>query len=285
MKPARLTRVAVTGLGALTPAGEGLAACRAWEHAPGAYGPRVPDFDAARYVPSPKLRRSMHRAFELVAAAAVVAMRAAAIEDARQLATAGIVPERAGIAAALADLSPLSADLLEVLGAMSEPIAWDQFAERSLHQLHPFRRLTLLANMATAHTSMLFGLQGPSFTFTSGAAAGVQAIAQAAWAIAEGDADLMLCHTATAGEQTFAASPPADAAGALVLEAWETAERRGAPILAELRPEPLRPTREPGLSPVPGFLTALLRLDSAPAGGEVRLSDLGAVLAEAGGRP
>ncbi len=285
MKPARLTRVAVTGLGALTPAGEGLAACRAWERAPSGYGQHVPDFDVARYVPSPKLRRSMHRAFELVAAAAVVAMRAAALDDVHGLAAAGIAPARAGIAAALADLSPLSPDLLEVLTPASEPIAWDQFAERALHQLHPFRRLTLLANMATAHTSMLFGLQGPSFTFTSGAAAGVQAIAQAAWTIAEGDADLMLCHTATAAEQTFAAAPPADAAGALVLEAWGTAERRGAPILAELVPGALAPAREAGLSPVPGFLAALLRLHAAPEGGAVPLPDLGAVLAEAGGRP
>ncbi|HEY7837286.1 MAG TPA: beta-ketoacyl synthase N-terminal-like domain-containing protein [Terriglobales bacterium] len=289
-------RVVVTGLGALTPAGAGIAACRAWEQAPARYGQQVPGFDPAHYIPSPKLRRSMHRSFELVVAAAVEAMRAAGLPDAASIAAAGFPPARAGVASALADLSPLSGDLLHVLeqievrvearppagGAdpaigqpMDHPIAWAQFAELALHQLHPFRRLTLLANMAVAHTSLLFGLQGPSFTFTSGAAGGMQAIAQAAWTIAEGRADLMLCHAAESPDQTFAAAPPPEAAVALVLESWETAQRRQAPILAELLPGAAAPPAgAPGLSPVPGFLAVLLQVDAAPAGAPLPLAAL-----------
>ena len=281
-----LQRVAVTGLGTLTPAGVGLAACRAWEQAPAGYGQRVPDFDPAHYIPSPKLRRSMHRSFELVAAAAVEAMRAAGLPNAASIAAAGIAAERAGIASALADLSPLSGDLLHVLeqievpvGGADQPMAWAQFAELALHQLHPFRRLTLLANMAVAHTSLLFGLQGPSFTFTSGAAGGMQAITQAAWTIAEGRADLMLCHTAESPDQTFAAAPPPEAAGALVLESWETAQRRQAPILVELLVEllpgaPPPPAGDFGLSPVPGFLAVLLQVDAVPATTAIPLAAL-----------
>ncbi|MGH9482439.1 MAG: beta-ketoacyl synthase N-terminal-like domain-containing protein [Terriglobales bacterium] len=241
MSPSTPRRVAVTGLGALSPGGEGVAACRSWlqrvRRAGGARDARILGFEPGEYIRNPKRLRSMHRTFQLVAAAAVVAMRAAGLPSAERLADAGVLPERAGIAAALADLSPLTPDLLQVLAQTpldGSALNWAQFAELSLHQLHPFRRLTLLANMAAAHTSLLFGLQGPSFTFTTGAAAGAQTIAEAYWTIAHDRADLMLCQTAESPEQAFTAHPGVEVAGAVVLESWDQARRRGAAVLAEL---------------------------------------------------
>ncbi|HUX68614.1 MAG TPA: beta-ketoacyl synthase N-terminal-like domain-containing protein [Terriglobales bacterium] len=272
-------RVAVTGLGALSPAGVGVAAYRAWlAGGQAGQGGRIAGFEPGRYIRSAKLLRSMHRTFQLVAAAGVEAMRAAGLPSAESLAAAGIAPERAGIAAALADLSPLTPDLLQALaqaapeGEAGSP-GWARFAELALHQLHPFRRLTLLANMAAAHTSLLYGLQGPSFTFTTGRAAGAQTIAEGYWTIAHGRADLMLCQAAESPEQACTAGPVAEIAGAVVLESWEGAGRRQAPILAELRAEAGAGARPPfslaepaAGSPAASLLAALLRLEELAAG-------------------
>jgi len=285
-QPAR--RVAVTGLGALSPGGGGVAAYRGWLAAGhGAAGGTIVGFEPGRYIRSAKLLRSMHRTFQLVAAAAVEAMRAAGLPTAESLVAAGIAPERAGIAAALADLSPLTPDLLQALaqaapeGEAGTP-GWARFAELALHQLHPFRRLTLLANMAAAHTSLLYGLQGPSFTFTTGAAAGTQTIAEAYWTIAHGRAELMLCQAAESPDQACTAEPVVEIAGAVVLESWESAAQRKAPILTELRAEAVAGARpqfslaEPGAgSPAASLLAALLRLEElAAAGGGVALGEL-----------
>jgi len=279
-------RVAITGAGALSPGGVGIEAYRRW--LPGSAGERIPGFNPAEYVRSPKLLRSMHRTFQLVAAASVLAMRAAGLPGAEQLGPAGITPERAGIAAALADMTPLTSDLLQVLaatgpGAAGQPISWSQFADLGLHKLHPFRRLTLLANMAAAHTSLLFGLQGPSFTFTSGGAAGAQTLAQAYWTITHDRADLMLCQTADSPEQSFSAHPAAELAGAVVLEHWESAQRRGVPVIAELvadAPGEMLPAAV-AASPAVSLMHALLAIET-PHAQPLRLS---AWLASEGGTP
>ena len=268
-------RVAVTGLGALSPAGVGVAAYREWQRSRGQRpsGERVPEFRPADYVRSPKLLRSMHRTFQLVAAAAVLAMRHGGLPTADSLAGAGLAPERAGIATALADISPLTTDLLQVLAEVTSDetnqFTWAEFAEVSLHKLHPFRRLTLLANMAAAHTSLLFGLQGPSFTFTSGAGSGGQTLTQAYWTITHNRADLMLCQTADSPEQSFSAQPASELAGALVIESWDSATARHAPILAELLAPASHAASDAYFtlaqlatgSPVCGLMAALLRVD------------------------
>lgn len=226
--------VALTGIEALSPAGTGLAAYAAAQA--GLRGAAlVPDFDAAAAIRNPKLLRSMQRSFQLGTAAAVHAVQEAGLQGGDTLAQAGYAPERAGVAAALDDISPLTPDLLAVVSAAStgsDTVAWDKFAELGLHQLHPFRRLTLLANMAAAHTSLLMNLQGPSFTFTSGGEAGPQALQQACWTIAEGRADWMVCHAASTPLQAFRRQPGPELAAAAVLENATLAERRGAPILA-----------------------------------------------------
>lgn len=269
-------RVVVTGVGALSPGGTGLAAYRNWR-AGGGQPHRISGFEPAAYIRNPKLLRSMHRTFQLAAAAAVEAMRAAGLPSADSLVAAGVAPERAGIAAALPDLSPITPDLLQAL-AQAAPDGeegsrgWARLAEMGLHRLHPFRRLTLLANMAAAHTSLLFGLQGPSFTFTSGTAAGAQTLAEAYWTIAYGHADLMLCQAAESPDQSCTRQPTAEIAGAVVLEAYDAALRRGAPVQVELALTPAAGAAprfslaEPAMeAPVASLLAALLRLEEVAA--------------------
>ena len=228
-----LQTVVVTAAGGLCPAGVGLEALRAWCANPGE-AREIPAFQPADYINNPRQLRTMHRGFQLFAAAAALALRSAGLPASRELETVA-PPERSGVAVAIGEVSPITADLLRVLAKTAVgPIHWGQFSEVALHELHPFRRLTLLANMAAAHLSLLFGLRGPGFTLTSGRRAGLQAIREACWAIAAGAADLMICAGADCPEQTFSALSTRELGVAIVLESRAAAERRGATIRLEL---------------------------------------------------
>lgn len=274
--------VVVTGLAAVTPAGLGLEAYRRWRAArPAGSGPGATvcaGFDPARYIHQPRRLRSMHRTFQLGTAASVLALQAAG------LAAAGaLTPEKSGIACALADVSPFTLDLHAVVAAAvgaDGRFNLRHFAELGLHQLHPFRRLTLLANMAAAHTSLLLGLQGPSYTFTSGAAAGAQTLQEAYWTVASGRAELMLCQAASGPEQEVADAPVAELAAAAVLESDEHAFRRGAAPVATLLAGPAAAAPPaaaavPGAeAPVQGLLAALDEIEARGARQVIELRPL-----------
>jgi 3-oxoacyl-(acyl-carrier-protein) synthase len=232
-QPAR--RVVITGRGFLLPFGNDRQALLRWvqgEPAPS----HIAGFRAADYISNQKVLRAMQRAFGLAACAAVLAMREAKLDATGSVTTAGYDAERAGTAVAMNDFSPLTPDLLRIVHETSPDgvLNLARFADAAMHQLHPFRRLSLLVNMAAAHVSLLFGLQGPSFTFNSGVDAGSHAIREAFWTIAEGRADLMLCEAADAPDLATDPGQVLEAGASLVLEELAHAERRGASVLAEL---------------------------------------------------
>ncbi len=231
-------QVVVTGSGALCPAGIGGSALLEWRREPGS-ATHVPDFRPADFIRNARQLRTMQRLFQLAASAALLAVRDAGFAAGVPLAEQGVRSERAGTAVAVGDISPVTPDLLQVLREVplrdGQP-DWVRFAEAGGHQLHPFRRLTLLPNMAAAHVSLLLGLRGPSCTFTSGVRAGEQAITEAYWMIAGGHADFMVIEAADTPDYAFTAQPVKEAAGALLLESRTAAEQRGAAILAAFAP-------------------------------------------------
>ena len=130
-------------------------------------------------------------------------------------------------------------------------------------KMSPFTVPRVSPNMVSANISMEWGLKGPSFGITSACTSGSHAIAMAAMLLQTGHAEVMIagaaesCISPSAVESYIAlralssrnddpqhASRPfdkdrdgfilAEGAGALVLETMEHAEKRGAPILAEL---------------------------------------------------
>jgi 3-oxoacyl-[acyl-carrier-protein] synthase II len=256
--------VVVTGRGVLLPRQQGVRSALS-EWVAGALMPaRISDFKPDEYIDNPKVLRAMQRTFQLAAAAAVIAMREARLASAQSLTRAGIDAARAGTAVAMAEISPLSPDLLDVIRetASDGTLQLSRFAEAALHRLHPFRRLSLLVNMAAAHVSLLFGLQGPSFTFNSGVRAGSQALAEAYWIIAEGRADLMVCEAADSPELAENPETVLESAGALVLEEREAALQRGARIFAELKPPKAATVGKP-VGPVPDQSLPLRRPQAA----------------------
>jgi 3-oxoacyl-[acyl-carrier-protein] synthase II len=135
--------------------------------------------------------------------------------------------------------------------------------ERGPERVSPFFILSSLVNLAAGQISVRFGAKGPNSAVATACTTGAHSIGDAARQIQHGYADAMICGGAEAcitplGVAGFAAmralstrndapalaSRPWDAdrdgfvvgegAGVLVLEEAGHAERRGAPILAEL---------------------------------------------------
>lgn len=134
---------------------------------------------------------------------------------------------------------------------------------RGPNKCSPFMVPMMIADMATGALSIRYGFLGPNLAIVSACATGSHAIGEAFWMIRRGDADAMVTggteapigglglagfcamkalttrnHEPTRASRPFDADRdgfvPAEGAGVLVLESYEHARRRGAPILAEI---------------------------------------------------
>jgi 3-oxoacyl-[acyl-carrier-protein] synthase II len=130
-------------------------------------------------------------------------------------------------------------------------------------RISPFFIPAVITNMASGHITIRYGLRGPNFSVTSACATGAHSIGEAAHYIRDGHCDMMIaggCEAAitplaiggfasmkamsTRNTQPEQASRPFDkdrdgfvlseGAGTLILEDYEHASRRGAPIYGEL---------------------------------------------------
>jgi len=168
------------------------------------------------------------------------------------------------------DLTGLQAERFGVLvgtgsgGASSLEAAYYALLEQKVARLRPMTVVLAMHNATAAHLSMEFGLKGPSSTVSNACASSATAMGEAFRQIRHGYADAMLVggsdalltrgtikawqamHTLAKphadGAQTSCRPFSKDRSGLvlsegsamLVLEDWDTAKRRGANILAEL---------------------------------------------------
>ncbi len=231
-------RVAVTGLGALSCAGVGVAAL--WEALQRPSAPtskRVEAFDAS-HIGGPKELRRLDP-FTLYALMA-------ADEAWRQ----------SGLAGPLTDAGSIVTTGIGGLQTVLEQVR--VLTEKGPDRVSPFMVPMMMPNAAAAAVSMRFGLGGPCETVTTACAAGTHAIGNGARLIATGrspiaivgGAEAVLVEIAEAGFRNMTAlsnddfSRPFDVsrngfvmgegAGILVLEEWNHAIERGATILAEV---------------------------------------------------
>ncbi len=134
--------------------------------------------------------------------------------------------------------------------------------EKGFKRLSPFFVPFIITNMASALLAMDLGFRGPNYSISTACATANNCIISAAKHIQNGEADLMICGgseaplfpigvagfvackaLSTRNEAPQEASRPWDkgrdgfvigeGAGVLVLESLESAQKRGAPILAE----------------------------------------------------
>ncbi len=139
----------------------------------------------------------------------------------------------------------------------------EELRQRGPRRISPFFIPASIANMISGHVSIKFGFKGPNLAIATACTTGLHSIGEAGRLIEYGDADVMVAGGAEAavcplGVGGFAASralstrndDPATAsrpwdkdrdgfvlgegAGAMVLEEYEHAKRRGARIYAEL---------------------------------------------------
>lgn len=234
-------RVAVTGLGVL--ANVGIGSQKFWEgliNGVPSHGYNIEDFDPLPYFnDNAKEARRSDRFAQLALAAATEAITQAGdfITD----------PTRCGtwVGTGVGGLGTLE-EQVKILN------------EKGPRRVSPFLVPMMMANAGSALISMRYGLQGPCETTVTACAAGTHSIARAADLIRSGKCEAMVAGGAEAtlnpiGQQGFinmtatsstGISRPFDqdrdgfmqseGAGVLVLEEWEHATNRGAPILAEI---------------------------------------------------
>ncbi len=254
-------RVAVTGMGLVTPVGNdvpsswsailagrsGIGLITEFDHS--AFkthiAAEVKNFDASLYVDKKDTRR-MDRFLHFAAAAAQEAVADAKLD------VAYFTPRRVGVVVGS--------------GIGGVHILLDQhdiMNERGPRRVSPFTVSGLILNSAAAHISIMLGARGPNYAIATACATGTHTIGEAAAIIRRGSADAMICGgseaaivpMAMAGFENMGAlsghndepersSRPFDlhrdgfvmgeGAGILVLERLDLARARGARIYAEL---------------------------------------------------
>ena len=263
-----MNRVAVTGIGVISPLGNtveeffaGLAAGRsgivrlpppAFERA-GSAGVQNPRshiggaviFDAAVHFAGPRLRM-LDRVSQFALAATAQAVSDAALDF------ESIRRERAGVFAGTG-----------MGGAQTTDDGYHTLYAEGSARVKPYSVLMAMTNAAASWIGIEYGLTGPNLTYSTACSSSAVAIGEAARRIACGDADVMIAGGSEAplnygtlvawdALKTLAAEDPEDAsmsckpfaknrsglvlgegAAFVILESWEHAQRRGARIHAE----------------------------------------------------
>jgi 3-oxoacyl-[acyl-carrier-protein] synthase II len=255
-------RVVVTGIGLVTPLGcgteenwtalvEGRSGIRTIEtfdchDLPVRVAGEIRNFDAGRWIDTRERRRTDPFVHYAIAAAEMAA------EDAR-LPRPLPDPDRVGVIVGAG---------IGGIRTFEESAA--NMAARNWRRISPFFVPRVAPNMASGHVSIRLGARGAGYATASACASGAHAIADACSFIREGRHEVVVaggseaavCFVGIAGfaamralasqwnDEPTRASRPFDArrdgfvlgegAGMVVLEAAEHAERRGAPVLAEL---------------------------------------------------
>ncbi len=205
----------------------------------------VKDFDPLDYVEKKELKK-MGRFIFFAIASAEIAMREAALDVAADFA------ERVGvyIGSGIGGFDVIEREHRNLLAGGPRRIS-------------PFFIPASIVNLASGHVSIRTGAKGPNSATATACTTGAHAVGDSFRIIARGDADVMICGGAEAaitpmGVGGFAAmralstrnddpghaSRPWDkdrdgfvvgeGAGVLILEEYEFARRRGAPIVAEI---------------------------------------------------
>jgi 3-oxoacyl-[acyl-carrier-protein] synthase II len=256
------TRVVITGLGTISPLGQDVTTT--WDsmiNGRSAVGP-ITRFDASDI--KVKIAAEV-KDFDPVGRFGVREARRMDRYAQFALAAAQEALETSGLVAASIDRTRVGVVLGSGVGGIQTIVETERIVnERGPRRVGPFAVPMMLADTAPGQIAIQYGFRGPNFTVTSACASGTNAIGEAAAIIRRGAADAMvtggsdaaLIRTAIGAfanmgalstrwnDEPQRASRPFDAqrdgfvagegAGMLVLESLELAQRRGAPILAEV---------------------------------------------------
>ncbi len=198
--------------------------------------------DPTAFLRARKSRKFMGVQDDLAVVAAGQALREAALAPAE-------LGDRAGLCAAIGYIPFNEADIAPVVArSVSDGrFSMERFSNGGFQAAHPLLTFRCLPNMPAYHVSANFDIQGPYFVSYPGTAQLYAALEEAQAALDSRAVDVVLV-LAVAHQRNFlvahhfARLSPAvpahllrDAGACLVLEREEFAERRGVPVLGELR--------------------------------------------------
>jgi 3-oxoacyl-[acyl-carrier-protein] synthase II len=148
----------------------------------------VREFSGASYLRNERNARVLNRSFELLVGAGALAAADAA------LGPRPVPPARLGVIVGIGPVEQHTPDLMAGIRAATAegPPDFARFAEAA-RSLHPLRRLRVLPNVGPAILSIEHQAMGPSLTFVSGHATGLQAVAEGMSMIRDGRVDAVLC--------------------------------------------------------------------------------------------
>ncbi|MDI3297682.1 MAG: beta-ketoacyl synthase N-terminal-like domain-containing protein [Bacillota bacterium] len=246
------TRVVVTGVGAVSALGPGAEALRSGLEGGAAAGrveewdglgrlavARAADFEPERFLP-PRTVRNNERFTHLAAAAAELALEQAGLDP------AALDPWRVGVIGGTS------------VGGPGELIAGlERVQVNGPRRVGPHTIPRIIPNMAAGVIAERYGFRGVNTTLTTASGAGLDAIGTAAFAVRDGEADVVLAGASESSLEPLLLAPllrtgelsrergrPYDArrdgvtagegAAWLVLESLAHARARGARILAEV---------------------------------------------------
>lgn len=219
----------------------------------------VKHWDLARVINDPEKWQHRGRHTKFAAGAALQAVNDSGILDAQ------LPPERIGIYLGSGEGNQEFSNFARMMTSAMANGEFDltEFLKTGLQVLNPVIELEQEPNMPAAHLAAHFNFQGPNFNCLTACAASSQAVGEASEIIRRGDADAMLAggtHSmihpfgvtgfnlltalSTRNDEPTRASRPFDrlrdgfvlgeGAGMAVLEEYEHAKRRGAPIIGEI---------------------------------------------------
>jgi 3-oxoacyl-[acyl-carrier-protein] synthase II len=202
-----MRRVAVTGLGIVSPIGVGREAFwSACKEGKSGVGPirsfdasghpvkiaaEVQDFDVTPFVPVAQRKsiKVMSRAMRFAVGAAGLAVQDSGLDLANE------DPERVGVVMGTGivpmDLHELAPAIWQACDENGK-LQTDKLGQCGGSALFPLWILRHLPNMVAAHISLALNAQGPNSTITTACAAGTQAIGEAFRLINRGDADMVI---------------------------------------------------------------------------------------------
>jgi 3-oxoacyl-[acyl-carrier-protein] synthase II len=306
-------RVAITGLGVVSPLGndvattwDGLVAGRSGAgpitkfdpaQLPVRFACEVKGFEPGRYMEKKEVRR-----YDLFAQFSIGAS-VQAVSDACLEKTGTLDPKRVGV----------------IIGTGTGGIATFEenmraYVEKGPGRVSPFFVPMFMANVASALVSMRYGFQGPNYSTVSACASSGHALGDAFRLIRSGEADVMVAGGGEAAITPLAiasfanmkalsernddpatASRPfdkdrdgfvmGDGAATLILEDWDRARARGARIYAELVGYGATADAHHITAPAPDGSGAQEAMRLAMKDGAIRLSDVGYINAHGTSTP
>jgi 3-oxoacyl-[acyl-carrier-protein] synthase II len=219
----------------------------------------VKQWDISPLVDDPRQWKFRGRHSKFAAGAALQAIHQSGILEAK------LPPDRIGVYLGSGEGNQEFTNFAQMMTAALKGDEFDltEFLRTGLEVVNPLVELEQEPNMPAAHLATMFNLQGPNFNCLTACAASSQAAGEATEIIRRGDAEAMLSggtHSmihpfgvtgfnlltalSTRNDEPTRASRPFDrqrdgfvlgeGAGMVVLEEYEHAKRRGAPMLGEI---------------------------------------------------